>query len=52
MVSGAPGLYAVTLMADAGIGTDVTIRPGQDVRISGGAGLAVVPSWGNGSFTV
>eukprot|EP01047_Picozoa_sp_COSAG01_P081738 COSAG01_NODE_16419_length_1237_cov_2.165202_1_plen_84_part_10 len=42
----------VTLMGDAGITTDLTIRPGQDVRISGGVGLVVAPSWGNGSFTV
>ena len=34
VVSGAPGLYMVTLMADAEIRTDVIIRPGQDVQIS------------------
>jgi hypothetical protein len=53
VVSGAAGTYIVTLTADAGIGTDLTIQPGQDVRISGDLGLAAAaPSWGGGSFTV
>eukprot|EP01046_Picozoa_sp_COSAG06_P004682 COSAG06_NODE_199_length_20418_cov_43.318421_15_plen_260_part_00 len=52
MVSGAAGSYIVTLTEDAGISTDVTILPGQDVRISGAPGLAVAPSWGSGGFTV
>ena len=41
-----------TLTADAGISTDVVIRPGQQVLLTGGPGLAVAPSWGSGSFTV
>jgi hypothetical protein len=30
----------------------VTIRPGQDVRISGDPGLAAGPTWGSGGFIV
>lgn len=51
VVSGAAGSYFVTLAADAGIGTDLTVKPGQDLHISGTVGLAV-PSWGSGSFVV
>ena len=49
VVSGAAGSYIVTLRLDAGISTDLVIRPGQDVHISGGPGLAAAPSWGSGS---
>ena len=52
VVSGAAGAYFVTLMGDAGIGTDLTIQPGQDVRIIGDLGLIEAPSWGGGGFTV
>ena len=52
VVSGAAGSYIVTLTADAGIGTDLAIRPGQDVRISGDSGVAEPPNWGTGGFTV
>eukprot|EP01046_Picozoa_sp_COSAG06_P012930 COSAG06_NODE_772_length_12432_cov_119.880159_13_plen_730_part_00 len=52
VISGAAGSYIVTLTEDVGISTDVMIRPGQDVRISGDLGLAVAPSWGSGGFTV
>ena len=52
VVSGAAGVYIVTLTADAGIGTDLTVVPGQDVRISGDPGLSEPPSWGSGSFVV
>ena len=52
VVSGAAGSYIVTLTADAGIGTDLVIEPGQGVHISGDSGLAVSPSWGRGGFTV
>ena len=52
VVSGAAGSYIVTLTADAGIGTDLTIRAGQAVDISGDPGLAVVPCWGGGGFEV
>ena len=52
VVSGAAGSYIVTLMADAGISTDLVIEPGQDVRISGDPAMAVAPSWGGGGFTV
>jgi hypothetical protein len=52
VVSGAAGVYIVTLMQDVGIGTDLVIQPGQDVRISGALGLAEAPSWGGGGFTV
>ena len=46
VISGAAGLYIVTLTQHAGIGTDLQIRPGQDVRISGASGLAAAPNWG------
>jgi hypothetical protein len=52
VVSGAAGSYIVTLMADAGFSTDLTIQPGQDVRISGDPGLSEAPIWGSGGFTV
>ena len=52
VVSGAAGSYIVTLMADAGFSTDLTIQPGQDVRISGDLGLSEAPIWGSGGFTV
>jgi hypothetical protein len=52
VVSGAAGSYIVTLTADAGIGTDLTIKPGQDVHISGDPSLAAAPSWGTGGFMV
>ena len=52
VVSGAAGVYIGMLVEDAGISTDLTIRPGQDVRISGDPGLAVAPRWGSGGFTV
>jgi hypothetical protein len=52
VVSGAAGSYIVTLTADAGIGTDLVIEPGQNVRVSGDPGLAVAPSWGSGGFVV
>jgi hypothetical protein len=52
VVSGAAGAYLVMLTEDAGIATDLAIRPGQDVRIIGTPGLAAAPSWGSGGFTV
>ena len=52
MVSGAAGIYIVTLTEDAGISTDLMIQPGQDVHISGDPNLAVAPSWGSGGFEV
>ena len=52
VVSGAAGVYIVTLTADAGIDIDLVIQPGQDVRISGEPGLGTPPSWGSGGFTV
>eukprot|EP01046_Picozoa_sp_COSAG06_P012925 COSAG06_NODE_772_length_12432_cov_119.880159_8_plen_584_part_00 len=52
VVSGAVGSYILTLMEDVGMSTDLTIEPGQDVRISGDPGLAAAPSWGSGGFTV
>jgi hypothetical protein len=52
VVSGAAGVYIVTLTEDAGISTDLVIEPGQDVRVSGDPGLAIAPSWGSGGFTV
>ena len=51
-VVGAAGSYILTLTGGAGIGTDLMIKPGQDVHISGDPGLAAAPGWGTGGFTV
>ena len=47
VVSGAAGSYIVTLTEDAGISTDLTIEPGQDVRISGDPALQTVSVTGD-----
>eukprot|EP01049_Picozoa_sp_SAG25_P002552 SAG25_NODE_135_length_14397_cov_89.177857_7_plen_216_part_00 len=52
VLSGAAGYYALRLTGDAGMGTDLTIQPGQDVHISGEQSLAAQPNWGSGSFVV
>ena len=52
VVSGAAGSYIVTLTEDAGISTDLAIRPGQDVRIGGDRLLRSPPSWGMGSIEI
>jgi hypothetical protein len=52
VVSGAAGAYLLMLTADAGISTDLTIHPGQDVRLNGAVGLSQLPSWGSGGFMV
>jgi hypothetical protein len=52
VISGAAGTYVLTLMEDAGVGTDLVVQPGQNVIISGDAGLAVAPRWGSGGVTV
>jgi len=52
VVSGAAGSYIVTLTADVGMSTDLTIQLGQDVHISAESGLLVAPRWGSGGFTV
>ena len=50
MVSGVAGSCIVMLTADAGIGADLVIQPGQDVRITGDPGLAAAPSWAAADF--
>ena len=40
------------LLQDAGISTDLVVRPGQDVSVSGDRSLAQPPLWGSGGFTV
>jgi hypothetical protein len=50
VLSGAAGYYALALTGDAGVGVDLTIRPGQGVRIVGDRSSAT--SWGSGDFTV
>jgi hypothetical protein len=50
--SGAAGFYIVTLIGDAEISTDVAIRSGQDVHVSGAPELSEAPSWGSGDFTI
>eukprot|EP01050_Picozoa_sp_SAG11_P016231 SAG11_NODE_2190_length_3706_cov_28.760189_2_plen_664_part_00 len=52
VISGAAGTYVLTLTEDADVGTDLVIQPGQNVIISGDAGLAEAPRWGSGGFTV
>ena len=54
VVSGAAGTFMGTLTHDAGIGTDLTIQPGQAVLASGDiTSLAQQPPlWGSGGFTV
>jgi hypothetical protein len=52
VVSGAAGFYIVTLSEDARISTDVTIHPGQDVRINGDRSRVSKPSWGTGSIEI
>ena len=52
VVSGAAGRVLVSVTQDQSIGMDLTIRPDQDVRISGDQALARAPSWGTGGFTI
>ena len=52
VVSGAAGIYVGMLVEDAGISTDLVVRPGQDVSVSGDRSLAQPPLWGSGGFTV
>ena len=52
VVSGAPGVYVGVLQQDAGIATDLVVRPGQRVSVSGDPSLPRPPRWGNGAFTV
>jgi hypothetical protein len=51
VLSGAAGYYALALTGDAGVATDMAIRPGQDVRISG-IGSGLTRYLGTASFTV
>ena len=52
MTSGAAGVYIGMLLQDARIITDLVIRPGQRVSVSGDPSLPQAPSWGSGGFTV
>ena len=52
VVSGAAGVYVGLLLQDAGIETDLVVRPGQRVSVSGDPSLPRPPRWGGGSFTV
>ena len=52
IVSGAAGVYVGMLLEDANISTDLTIRPGQQVRVNGDTSLSQPPLWGSGSFEV
>eukprot|EP01049_Picozoa_sp_SAG25_P002056 SAG25_NODE_102_length_15486_cov_22.883278_3_plen_607_part_00 len=47
VLSGAAGYYALALTGDAGVGTDLVIRPGQDVHVAGGGF-----NWGAGGLLV
>ena len=52
VVSGAAGIYLGMLQEDAGIETDLVVRPGQRVSVSGDTSLPQPPRWGSGGFTV
>ena len=52
VVSGAAGVYVGVLLQDAGIETDLVVRPGQRVSVSGDPSLPRPPRWGSGGFTV
>ena len=52
VVSGAAGIYVGVLLRDAGIETDLVVRPDQRVRLSGDPSLPRPPRWGGGSLTV
>ena len=52
VVSGAAGVYVGVLLQDAGIETDLVVRPGQRVSVSGDPSLPRPPRWGGGGFTV
>ena len=51
VVSGAPGVFAAMLLQDASIETDLVVRLGQRVSLSGNGSLARPPRWAGG-FTV
>ena len=50
VISGAAGIYAITLRADANNKADLTIHPGQVVHIK--AGVAAALKWGEGGFAL
>ena len=52
VASGAAGLYVGVLLQDAGIMTDLVVRPGQRVSVSGDPSLPRPPRWGDGGLTV
>ena len=52
VVSGAAGIYVGVLLQDAGIETDLVVRPGQRVSVSGDPSLPRPPRWGGGGFEV
>ena len=52
VVSGAAGVYVGVLLQDAGIETDLVVRPGQRVSVSGDPSLPRPPRWGGGGFEV
>ena len=52
VISGAAGVYVGMLLQDADISTDLTIRPGQSVKVDGDTSLASPPLWGSGMFVV
>jgi hypothetical protein len=52
VVSGAAGVYVGVLLENAGVNTDLVVRPGQRVSVSGDASLPQPPVWGDGGFTV
>ena len=52
VVSGAAGVYVGVMVHDAGIETDLVVRPGQRVSVSGDPSLPRPPRWGGGEIEV
>ena len=52
VISGAAGMYMLTLVGDANVETDLMVQPGQHVIITGSPDSAALPSWGSGGFAV
>jgi hypothetical protein len=52
LISGAAGVYALTLLADADTEADLAIEPGQVVHVKAKEDLGRAPRWGAGSFAL
>eukprot|EP01045_Picozoa_sp_COSAG04_P018375 COSAG04_NODE_1696_length_5900_cov_86.704706_8_plen_424_part_01 len=52
VASGAAGFYILMLLQDAGIGTNLIVKPGQVLNLTGQPVGVSPPSWGSGGWTV